>query len=220
MIFLAKLFARRPAPCPLVLDPRNPPLVKRHRRFRRSPLTQSQLMPDCQHHIHRHHNPQPVRIHRLTHHHKPRRHDSCCDHRQLRIAESPVPPFKHRQLRLMPSQPLFILHPRLTHTISCSGGSLDPFFFFPSLLFPSSFFPSSFFPFFVLSFLFAVLFFVPACSSSLIVSVISAADRHHPPAPRESTNSPTETNRNPRRFPSSRICGNAATLRLASRIPS
>ena len=43
---------------------------------------------------------------------------------------------------------------------------------------------------------------------------------HHPPSRRESTNSPIETNRNPRRVPSSRICGNAATLRLASRIPS
>src|SRR5882724_10607366 len=160
MIFLAKLFARRPAPCPLVLGPLNPPLVKRHRRFRRSPLTQSQLMPDCQHHIHRHHNPQPVRIHRLTHHHKPRHHDSCCDHRQLRIAASPVPPFTHRQLRLMRLQPLFILHPRLTHTISCSGGSLDPFFFFPSLLFPSSLFSSLSFRFYSSSLVFSFSFLV------------------------------------------------------------
>src|SRR5882757_3465819 len=148
MILLAKLLARRPAPCPLVLDPRNPPPVKRRRRFRRSPLPQRQLMPRRQRRIHRHHNPQPIRIHRLTRYDKPRRHNSGRNHRQLRIAESPVPPFKHRQLRLMPSQPLFILHPRLTHTISCSGGSSDPFFFFPSLLFPSFLFSSLLFPFF------------------------------------------------------------------------
>src|SRR5207244_851999 len=79
-------------------------------------------------------------------------------------------------------QPLFILRLRLTHTISCSGGASEPFFFFPSFFFPPFpfrfffffFFPSSLFFFFF----FPLRLFPPSISTS------------HPSSPPHSTHSP------------------------------